>query len=282
MPGNQTVEVGDEAVFLKYTEKYGPGFIFDIDIRDEMFRHQLTHAGEENAVFDYLRIGEEVMNVITEMSRKANIDLHSMNSILDFASGYGRFTRFLIQKTDPASVWVSDIDHDAVDFCVRTFGVRGFYSARDPADCEFSVKYQMIIVISLFSHLSIGLWEKWMARLYGSLEDDGVIIFTTHGTSLLKKLKIDSADQVSRGFFYIDRSETERLPKEDYGSVFVSKKFVQTVLTKTDPASRVHYFPKRLDNFQDVYMVKKMPADSPVPGFYGKLQILAQLLKSSP
>ena len=52
--------------------------------------------------------------------------LEKVAAFLDFASGYGRFTRFLVQHLPADRIWVSDIQADAVAFQEEQFGVHGF------------------------------------------------------------------------------------------------------------------------------------------------------------
>lgn len=53
-------------------------------------------------------------------------------SLLEFASGHGRFTRHLVKVLGPSRVTVSDVVPDAVGFATQTFGVQGFMSASVP------------------------------------------------------------------------------------------------------------------------------------------------------
>lgn len=256
MSGNHLVQFHDDAISAYYTSKYGQGFIFDIDSRDEMYLDHEAHPEVANPFYDYFEVGEEIMNIVEEMSEKTGKDLSTINSFLDFASGYGRFTRFIVQKVDPSRVTVSDIDRDAVDFCRTTFDVKGYYSMRNVKDCVFPEKYDMIVVISLFSHLSVALWKEWLVHLYEALENNGVLIFSTHGLELMERHNIN-AEEVEKGFFFIGQSETERLSKEDYGSAFITNDFVQSFIKKNELGLYFGYFPGRLLNHQDIFVIKK-------------------------
>jgi SAM-dependent methyltransferase len=281
MPDDNLVEIWDEWIISRYRKKYGPGFIFEVDMRDEMYRDHLAFPTVGQPVLDYYKVGEAVMEVVGDMIRHAGIEFGSIRSVLDFASGYGRVTRFLIQKVPPSFVTVSDIDCDAVDFCRKAFGVQGFYSSRDPEDCRIPGQYDLIIVISLFSHLSFSLWDLWMRTLYGAVAEDGVMIFTTHGSKLLRTLKIESSAEVAEGFNFLPSSETGgRLSVEDYGSSFVSERFVRRFFIGMDPGASVDYYPEGLLNFQDVYVVKKT-RNRPLAGsVFGRLIKYGKMLNS--
>src|SRR5687768_6524319 len=82
-----------------------------IHVEDSMLRFFLErrHDHRERAVVDYLRTGHSAARAIETLlqwwfgERRASIRL------LDFASGYGRMTRFLVQQQAPERLWVSDL-----------------------------------------------------------------------------------------------------------------------------------------------------------------------------
>ena len=80
--------------------------------------------------------------------------------ILDFASGYGRVTRFLAARLPPASLWVGEIDPDAVEFQRVRFGVGGQVSAQRAADLAIDGRFDAVLASSLFSHLPKAAFEK--------------------------------------------------------------------------------------------------------------------------
>ncbi len=80
-----------------------------------------------------------------------------IESVLDFASGHGRFTRFLLQTVPSDKVWDSDIYADAMDFQRREFGVRCIPSCDRPEDYRPGRHFDLIFVASLFSHPQHGV-----------------------------------------------------------------------------------------------------------------------------
>lgn len=52
--------------------------------------------------------------------------------VLDFASGWGRLTRYLEQRLPTGQISVADIYHQAIDWQVSTFGVAGISRIRTP------------------------------------------------------------------------------------------------------------------------------------------------------
>ena len=219
-----------------------------------------SHPGTKNPVKAYFDSGESLYKSVGTALRGANVNLGDGRNLLDFACGYGRLARFLVNDVGPENVFVADIDARAVDFCKATFGVRGFYSTRDPGALAHEGLYGAILVVSLFSHLSLELWAGWLERLYGMLKDGGVLLFSTHGMhayGLLSEEARAPVEEVREGFYYVGLSETKRLSPEDYGTTYVSPEYVEGVIRGRGLGSVVSFSPHLLWNFQDVYTLRK-------------------------
>jgi len=79
-----------------------------------------------------------------------------------------------------ANVWVSDIYDDAMRFQKEVFGVHAMRTERTPSALVFPCKYDVIFVASLFSHLPAPRFKDWAQYLVEQLEEDGILIFSTH------------------------------------------------------------------------------------------------------
>jgi len=243
-----------------YKAKYGDDFIFDIDKRDEMYQFLVNHPSVKKPVAEYFHSGELMLTSLQEIFGEIGYSFNQIDSFLDFAGGYGRFTRFLIQKLSREKITASDIDKTAVDFCKKTFGVNGFYSVDNPNRMIHDNKYDVIYVASLFSHLSLRLWDGWLKRLYDMLNERGILIFSTHGMhcyNLLDEKSKKHVGNVEEGFYYFAGSETKRLSTKDYGTTYVTYDHVEKVIRQSNIGKILAYYPKKLWDFQDIYVIKK-------------------------
>lgn len=161
-------------------------------------------------------------------------------SVLEFACGYGRYTRHLIHQ--PATVTVSDIDADAVTHVTRRYRVAGFVSTADPADLDHHGRYDLIVVASLFSHLPLHRWGSWMDRLRAMLTPGGHVVASTNGPP-------GGGVEVEPGFWYGPDNETSgRLAPSEYGTTWVTSDWVRKI------APVAVYLPRALWE-QDVYVI---------------------------
>jgi len=240
--------------------KYGNQFMTSIDPRDEMFRFLESHPGIDNPVEAYFESGESLHENLLYALKEATFYPGVSSALLDFACGYGRLARFLVKDVGPQNITVADIDARAVDFCKSRLGVTGFNSTRHPGELVHDGQYDGVLVVSLFSHLSLQLWSLWLERLFEMVKVGGVLLFSTHGLhayGLLNEQARRVVEELSEGFYYVGVSETNRLSSMDYGTTYVSQTYVERAVRKARLGTREAYFPHLLWNFQDVYVLRK-------------------------
>ena len=241
---------------------YGDSFVMTIHPRDEMALFVRDLAGPLRGAEYYFESGEQLLKDLEELVRAAGRPLERVTSLLEFACGYGRLTRFLVRRATPARIVVSDIDHDAVEFVRRTFGVRGFDSVADPERLQHRERYEVIVVVSLFSHLSEGVWTAWARRLSSMLVEGGLLVFSTNGRSAYESLDAERRRQLEApvpGFHYRPFNETRgRLAGDLYGTTYVTEEYVRRVFTPDLGVRMAGVHPGKLfGGAQDVYVIER-------------------------
>lgn len=225
--------------------------IAQIDPRDDIFRFFENHGRARNPIREYLSDGWRTLSELLILLEKLNIRLSNCRSFLEFASGFGRFTRHLVNVVGGPHLWVSDVVDGSVDFLRETFGVSGFYSSLDPLQMEVDKKFEIIFVLSLFSHLPEALWQPWISRLISMLEPGGALIFTTHGERASRDMGYVIPEC---GYGFVEQSESRTLDGACYGTAFASNQFVTAALRNIAPGCRVEFFPAQFWA-QDAYVV---------------------------
>jgi len=176
-------------------------------------------------------------------------------SMLGVASGHGRFTRHLVKALGAERFTVSDIVADAVDFSQQTFGVKGFASASVPEQVRWPQQYELVFVLSLFSHLPRSTWTRWLQVLRDAVAPGGLLVFSTHG---VKAAEFDSVKLDDDGFFFAPSSESNAIDANEYGTAFTSERFVLDRIAETWGSdalrhrSLVHFW-----NHQDAYVLQR-------------------------
>ena len=230
---------------------------------DEMYRFELEgpHRTPDVAAIRYFAVGNSVARTVGELAAWRFGGLARVGSLLDFAAGYGRATRFLVGTLDPTRITVAEIDEDAVRFQSETFGVRAVSSAHDPETLSLAGAFDLVLAVSLFTHLPEGRFEAWLGRLWHLVAPGGLLAFSTIGERVLP----GSVRMPSSGFAYSPRSETARLPGDEYGTTWVTPEFVRRAAAAATPEARLAFRADGLCGAQDLHVLVRppLPADEP-------------------
>jgi SAM-dependent methyltransferase len=216
---------------------------------DEMYRHALgsLRGSEAAAAILYFGKGRQVLEAVRAVAAWGLGGLAAAASVLDFAAGWGRSTRYLVADVLASRVTVCEIDARAVAFQEEAFGVRGIVSAADPARFDPGGSFDLVVASSFFTHVPPERFAGWLARLYSLVAPGGVLMFSTHGPSLAP------AGEDIDGVLFRPESENSRLPSEEYGTTWVTEEYVRASLG--EPCLAV---PSGFCAEQDLYVVRRL------------------------
>lgn len=230
--------------------------VTEIHPGDEMFSYGLhsLRGNRDAAGILYFSTGRLIADAILA-ALTWRFDRVRSVALLDFASGFGRATRFLTRALDPAAITVAEIDPEALAFQRRAFGVHAVPSSSTADAFQPGRTFDAIVAASFFSHLPERTFEPWLARFWSLLEPGGLLCFSTHGPSLLAE-RVDW----SRGIVFRAQSETDRLDREEYGTSFVRPEFVAAASDQaTQGRGSLRTIPFGLGGHQDLYLLSRGP-----------------------
>lgn len=232
--------------------------MFGLDCRispqDDIFHFFAGHPTSVNPLRDYLADGWRTLAELMLLLEAVGKPLLQMGSMLEFASGHGRFTRHLVKAVGAQCVTVSDVVADAVEFSCASFGVQGFVSSARPEDVQWPRQWELVFVLSLFSHLPRASWLRWLQQLWQAVEPGGVLVLTTHGQEAVQRAGV-SLD--AEGYFFASSSESQAIDAQEYGTAFTSEAFVQAQIKQLEPPAHVHFSPTWFWNHQDAWTLVK-------------------------
>lgn len=244
-----------------YRDKYGGHFMSAIHPDDDLLHYGFPLA-EQYPVFRYYRAvqmyfggGDWNAGDVERVLVEAGFPLGDVASVLEFASGHGRLTRHFTRRLDPHRITVSDIEPTAVDFLGQHLGVRGFYSTGQPEDLSNTGSYEVVVVVSLFSHLPHEAWGRWLRKLGDMVKPGGVLLITTHNFDDADPKDFDAQ---AEGFLYRSQNETRgRLDPNLYGAAFVSTDYVQRAVAENFDGQIISFSPHALLIAQDAYVLQR-------------------------
>jgi SAM-dependent methyltransferase len=247
--------------FVRQRTRLPDRFHLDVSPEDEMYLYHVSDAplGDvDDWLLNYFESGSMMIEELRPIFNHVYGGFDKIGSLLEFACGHGRFTRYLVQELAPERISVSDIYTDAVEFQQKEFGVRGIVSANEPSEFKDDHRYECILVCSLFSHLPERTFHLWLEKLLSLLTDDGFLIFTVHdeavGPTTLKNKPAKDKPRIT----FSPISESRSLDKNVYGTTFVNEAFCRDAIERaSNGLASYARKPKGLWRYQDVYVVSK-------------------------
>jgi len=243
--------------FIRDQAKFPEDFKLNICEDDEMYLFSMKKVADDGddgtrALVRYYAIGRSVLDTVKQVVEWHFGSFENVPSFLDFACGYGRFTRFLIQEMPPEKIWVSDIYANAVKFQTEYLGVNGIVSTGKPENYLIERKFDCILANSFFSHMPERTFTNWLQNLYDLLTPNGILMFSVHDECLLEP----HIEMPAKGILFSPQSESQSLDKEEYGTTYVTEKFVRELVEKVSGGKAfVHRIKKGICKFQDLYVV---------------------------
>ncbi len=184
---------------------------------------------------------------------------HSMRTLrlLEFASGYGMVSRHLNRMKERYALTACDIHEQAIEFLQTAIEVDAVLSRTDPDDLSLPQSFDVVFALSFFSHVPDGTWGRWLRKLYSTLANDGLLIFTTHGRGAHDRA--GRPHFLPEGCWYAAASEQADLRPEDYGTTLVEPFYVFQQIERCADASMVLFEEGSWWADQDTYVVRKAP-----------------------
>ena len=220
---------------------------------DEMLLY--VKSAEQNlqkAVHIYFSQGFGMLNLVRQILEWKFSRPDKVSAFLDFASGFGRFTRFLVTLLPPERIWVSDIYEGGVAFQREQFGVNGIVSVGNPNEYACDQRFDCIYVASLFTHLPQATFTQWLRKLFSLLTPEGIMVFSVHDEILLPT----GVPMPAEGILFHPESESRSLDKNQYGATWVTEAFVQKAISDVCGGTNNYWrLPKGLLGHQDLYIL---------------------------
>ena len=223
-----------------------------IDPRDDIFRFFADHEIAKNPIREYLSDGWRTLSELMVILETLDKPLLKMDSVLEFAAGFGRFTRHLARAL-PDRVTCADVLPGSIDFLREQFGVKTMLSTHNPGSMTFPAQYDLVFVLSMFTHLPASRWQPWLRALASAVKPGGLLVFSVCNEPAARELGlVFDAD----GTRFIGSSESPSLDVEVYGTMYTTRQFVQEQVEHAFGRGPSHYFPYAFWVGQDAVVMR--------------------------
>ncbi len=240
---------------------------------DFIFQYHKTSTWADDpakVVEYYFSDGHNSARRLDELIAKFHRGEARPRSLFEFASGYGCVSRHLKALGSRYDVLACDIHPAAVEFLATDVGVPSLLSSSTPEGLDVGgKKFDVVFALSFFSHMPHATWGRWVRRLFDTVADDGLLIFTAHGTTGFKAIRNPDPTQngyhmeheeyrLERdGYWFLPLSEQLDLSLTEYGTMIVTPFYVMDQLRGDPRAKPIFYQESFWWDTQDVYVIRK-------------------------
>lgn len=177
--------------------------------------------------------------------------------VLDWGCGAGRITRHLPEILPQNSViYGCDIDERAIQWCLANFKeihfCHHFLLPRLPYESNF---FDIVIGISIFTHLSEQYHKEWISEIDRILKPGGILYITTQGENFVSKLTKKELQLFKQGKLVV-RSATAEGSRTF--SAFQPVAFMKNLFQNFEILEHLVPKPAHAKSFpQDIWIVRK-------------------------
>ncbi len=228
----------------------------DVHRADEMFAYALDVCQNSwnDALVLYHNGGLSAWRTVRDILARGAV---SPQRWLDFGCGYGRVLRFARAEQPEVEIVGSDIDPRAVDYVGRRFGVEGLVSSHDPDSFSAPNGFSLVTAHSVFTHLPEATFGPWLAKLWDSVAQGGVLAVSTNS---MEHRPRHLGEQNSE-FVFERHSESDDLSRDLYGTTWISHGWMQrTCDARLADLASVSRLGRGLWNAQDLWLLGKASA----------------------
>lgn len=208
---------------------------------------------------DFFNLGKIILSEINELLISTHTSIEKCNKILDFGCGCGRMLFPLSKLVDPAKIFGTDIDNEAIKWLSQKANIFGGLNTNthNPPFNYKEATFDLIYSVSVFTHLPENMQFEWLKELSRITVSGGYVILSIHGNSHAKKLPKEIQSILKEKGFYYPNSNigtTKGLPSF-YQTSYHTKEYVINKWSKYFDV--ISYQEDGIGKSHDVVLLKK-------------------------
>lgn len=173
-------------------------------------------VGNDLAAKSFLDFGRTRAAEISDLLAQAGAKPQAGAQILDFGCGCGRVLRHFPQYFPGCNFTGLDVDAEALEWCRHHFrGPFEFHqSPHAPPSPLAGPQFDVVLALSVFTHLPVELELQWIEELARLTKPDGWLLLTFLDEEIMTREGFlpSTALEAGQGLFYYQGSVTEGLP----------------------------------------------------------------------
>jgi 2-polyprenyl-3-methyl-5-hydroxy-6-metoxy-1,4-benzoquinol methylase len=210
-------------------------------------------------VGSFVRSGVELVAVLERLLADAGRPLRNAASVLDFGCGCGRLSRALQAAAPGADLHGCDIDPEPIAWLQANLGGVATFATipHAPPTAYADGAFDLIVGVSVFTHLPEELQFAWLAELQRITRPEGMLVLTVHGTNHHELLPPSERARLEQdGFWY--RSQADGHPDglpDFYQNAYHVPAYVERVWGRWFEV--VAQVPRAVEDYQDAVVLRR-------------------------
>ena len=186
------------------------------------------HVDENPSARLFLDSGRKIAQAIQSALAAIDRPYASFNSVLDFGCGCGRTLMWLMRDHPGEALYGTDVDELAIRWCRLHIPAAGFaVNPPLPPTAYPDGMFDLILAISVFTHLDEQPQLLWLEELQRILRPGGVLLLSLHGERSWTALpNEDLAVLRQRGFLFKTSAKLRGIVPGWYHTAYHSRDYV--------------------------------------------------------
>ena len=159
-------------------------------------------------------------------------------------------------------MFASDVLPSCIAFISEALKIPSLRSTRIPEELAIRKRFDLIVVLSLFSHLPERTFSRWLRRIASLAAPGGLVILTTHGR--VSAQHFGNPTLTAEGFWHSPQSEHHELDRTHYGLSLCTREYCEACIAEIWDVKLVDYREGFWWGHQDVFVLRKERAQTPL------------------
>lgn len=147
----------------------------------------------------FLHSGQLAADTVRELLAANRLPIEQCGAILDFGCGCGRVLRHWKDVAGP-ELYGTDFNPELAGWCKAHLQLaKVSVNALEPPTAFRNAQFDAIYAFSVFTHIPGDVQKRWLDEFRRILRANGLLIFSTHGSYYLPKLRDGERREFERG-----------------------------------------------------------------------------------
>lgn len=206
---------------------------------------------------NYLEVGKHCAGDIESALARVGYSFPGFRHVLDFGCGPGRTIRWFASHASRLKLDACDVDAATIAWCRANLPFARFVvnEALPPLPYP-SGRFDLVYVVSVFSHLPEDYQFEWLAELRRVCAPGGLVLLSLHGEHFICNLPAGARAVAERaGFLRLNFDGYAGLYPQWYQNTFHTQAYVRTWYAHFFDI--LDYIPRGLHEVQDMVILRK-------------------------